>query len=267
MADLKEKRKWDAIAFDHQEVFEKRQNEYSIRLMTFLKEKEMFWPGCRVLDVGCGVGKYGVYFARLGCDVTLTDISDEMLNLASKNMESFDTPWRVYAGDFNDFTGKEDVFKEGFDLSISTMSPAIHDYITVKKLSDMTKGHCFVTKFYDWKQPFRDILGAAMGEKMTPRIEKGKESCGIVIQAIKEAGFEPNVIFVDYNWSDKRTPEEMADYLLRHEWRDRDDKDLLREKATKACSKLSKDGTVDDCVNTKVAWIYWNTRRDMNGLI
>ena len=40
MADLKEKRKWDAIAFEHQEVFEKRQNEYSIRLMTFLKEKE-----------------------------------------------------------------------------------------------------------------------------------------------------------------------------------------------------------------------------------
>jgi len=40
--------------------------------------------GKRVLDVGCGLGEAGVYFATLGAQVTLTDLSAGMLRAAER---------------------------------------------------------------------------------------------------------------------------------------------------------------------------------------
>ena len=133
-----EKEKWDEAADDHQRVFSLGLNEYNASLLRFWHEEGMIFPGCRVIDIGCGVGKYGVYLAQLGCDVTLTDISEEMLRFVSANLANVTTPWTTCCCDFNEVTGEEPVFQDGFDLSICTMSPAVHDAETVKKMSAMT---------------------------------------------------------------------------------------------------------------------------------
>ena len=88
-----EKEKWDEAADDHQRVFSLGLNEYNASLLRFWHEEGMIFPGCRVIDIGCGVGKYGVYLAQLGCDVTLTDISEEMLRFVSANLANVTTPW------------------------------------------------------------------------------------------------------------------------------------------------------------------------------
>ena len=129
--------KWNEIASDYQRVYQLGINAYSKKLLDFLLEKDMLHPGCRVIDIGCGVGKYGTYFATLGCDVTLTDISAGMLELARQNMENFTTPWTTLECDFETVDPVHPVFEEGFDLGISTMCPAIHNVQTVRKLSDM----------------------------------------------------------------------------------------------------------------------------------
>ena len=162
-----EREKWDASAGDYQRVFSLGLNEYNASLLRFWHEEGMLFPGARVLDIGCGVGKYGTYLAELGYDVTLTDISGEMLRHASANMAKYHTPWAVYRCDFNEASGEEPAFSEGFDLTISTMSPAIHDAETVRKMGAMTRGWCFLARFRDWEQPFRDALMREMG--MEPR--------------------------------------------------------------------------------------------------
>ena len=79
--------KWDKHAGDYQRVFKVGISDYNRRLIKFLLNSGMLYPGCKVLDVGCGVGKYGTYFAALGCEVTLMDISPEMLRRAEENMQ------------------------------------------------------------------------------------------------------------------------------------------------------------------------------------
>ena len=252
---------WDRVAPDYQRVYRLGLNDYNTRLLRFWEESGMLFPGARVLDIGCGVGKYGAWLAELGYDVTLTDVSGEMLRHAEENMARFCTPWAVYRCDFNEVTGREPVFADGFDLSISTISPAIHDAETVRRMSAMTRGFCFLARFSAWEQPFRDTLMRRMS--MEPRQLHAclQEDCDAMIRAVREAGFTPQLKVVDYNWSDERTPEQMADYLVRRYFDGEANAEEIRAAALRAArARADADGLVRDGVNTKVAWIWWRVK-------
>ena len=251
---------WDRAAADYQNVFRLGLNDYNASLLHFWQSEGMLFPGARVIDIGCGVGKYGTYLAELGYDVTLTDISGEMLRHAKANMARYKTPWAVYRCDFNEATGEEPVFAAGFDLAISTMSPAIHDTGTVRKMSAMTRGWCFLARFYDWEQPFRNMLMRELNMEPRRVFDDLKGDCASMIRAVNEASFVPRVKYVNYSWSDARTPEQMADYMLRNYFPEEENKDrLYRETLSLAKRHAGPDGTVSDEVSTRVAWIYWKT--------
>ena len=255
---METREKWDASAQDYQKTFRLGQNDYNKAIFDFWLENGMLRPGYRVLDIGCGVGKYGVMFASVGCDVTLTDISPVMLAHADENLSAFDTPHRTYACDFNEATGQEDVFCGGFDFSISTMSPAVHDIETVTRMSRMTDGFCFLTRFFSWHQPDRDALLLSLGLEPKAMMSGFKEDCAELIETIKAAGYAPTEIITNYNWQDERSIDDMTDYMQRNYT------DALNgtppEKLRSVIEKLSENGVFTDRVNTEVAWIYWDAR-------
>ena len=251
---------WDKAAGRYQDVFRLGLNDYNASLLRFWQEVGMLFSGARVIDIGCGVGKYGTYLAELGYDVTLTDISGEMLRHAEANMARYSTPWAVYRCDFNEATGKESVFAGGFDLAISTMSPAIHNVETVQKMSAMTRGWCFLSRFYDWEQPFRDSLMRELGMEPRRVFNDLQGDVASIIQAVRDAGFAPEVRYVDYNWADPRTPEQMADYMLRTYFAEDENRDALaHETLCLAEQHANTEGKVIDNVNTRVAWLWWKT--------
>ena len=263
MLSCNEKDRWDRAAPDYQAVCRLGINDYNEALLRFWEERGMLRPGARVLDIGCGVGKYGTYLAERGCAVTLTDISGEMLRRAGENMARFETPWTLYEADFDRVTGREPVFAGGFELVISTMSPAIHDLESVRKMSALSRGWCFLTRFHDWAQPTRDALMRAMG--MTPRArhEDLPGDCASITAAVREAGFQPEICYVNYNWADERTPEEMADYLCRNYFDALPEQERLRGEALRAARALCPPGgTLRDEVRTRVAWIFWTTMEE-----
>ena len=252
---------WDRAAEYYQDVFRLGLNEYNAFLLRFWQEEGMLFPGARVIDVGCGVGKYGTYLAELGYDVTLTDISGEMLRHAEVNMSPYRTPWKTYRCDFNEVSGTEPVFAGGFDLAISTMSPAIHNEATARKLSAMTRGWCFLARFEDWDQPLRDTLMREMGMEPRRRFEDLRGNCASLLQSVINAGFIPHTRRVPYNWADDRTPEQMADYMVRNYFSEDENRELLREEILHfAREHADGNGLVTDGVNTRVIWIFWKTK-------
>ena len=258
--DKLEKKHWDQAAQDYQAVFRLGLSEYNRELLRFWTERGMLFPGARVLDIGCGVGKYGSYLAELGYDVTLVDLSEEMIRHVRENMAPYRTPWAAHCCDFDAVTGEEPVFAQGFDFSLSTMSPAVHDPETVRKMSAMTRKWCFLARFCAWEQPFRDRLLQAMGLPTRKLFADLKADCEAMIGAVRSAGFEPEVKLVNYNWCDERTPGQMADYMKRNYFAADADREELYREALRRCEALADaNGRVSDAVNTRAAWICWRS--------
>lgn len=246
--------KWDRAADSFQKVFLGGENDYNRRLIAFLKELAELRAGDRVIDVGCGVGKYGRSLGALGCDVTLADISPRMLEFAADNMSEVKSPWRTLLLDFETAeAGRIGSYK----LAMSTMCPAVHDLETVKKFSAISHGCCFISMFYDWRQPQRDELFRAAG--LEPRSLHGdmKAGCAAMLDAVHRAGYEPEIRYEDYCWQDERSPEAEADYILRRYYGPREQSPELKARLNAAAERLSHGGIFTDRVDTITAWIYW----------
>ncbi len=246
--------KWDKNADSFQKVFLGGENDYNARLVGFLRELVGLRAGDTVIDIGCGVGKYGKMLGSLGCEVTLSDISPRMLQFAAENMAEIKAPWRTLLLDFENAKA-EDVGK--YELAMSTMCPAVHDLETVKKFSAISRGYCFLTMFFDWAQPDRDALFCAAGEK--PRHLHGDMKAGVenMLGYVRKAGFEPQIRFEDYCWQDERKADEAVSYVQNRYYSAEELTPELKARLTAAVESLSHDGVFTDRVNTKTAWIYW----------
>lgn len=252
--------KWNRVAGDYQKVCAQGGNDYNEKLIAFLLNEGMLRPGCRVLDLGCGVGKYGRVFAGFGCDVTLADISPRMLEFAAQNMAEFTTPWRTLLCDFDEISAEEAASGGRYELSISTMSPAVHSVETVKKFAEITDGWCFIAAFSQWSEPDRDELFKRMGVERQTFNGNAREDCGELIQSVSMAGFTPQVKYVDYCWSDGRSVDDTVRYMLERYFSPSEQTDELRESMYNTVSELAQNGVFTDRVNTRVAWIYWSTK-------
>ena len=255
--------RWDRLAGDYQRVFESGISEYNRRLLDFLLSSGMLYPGCKVLDVGCGVGKYGTYFAALGCEVTLTDISPEMLRRAEENLRPFTAPWRTVVGDFETLEPSLLSPSGPHDLVISTMSPAVHDMATVEKFSSLSRDWCLLTNFVSWRQPLRDRFYRALGFDPVRSMAGGLDSLASLEKLVEQAGYEPHVRYEDYNWQDERSAEEAARYLIRrHPAMDKEDPELFKRALEVAGGLCNEKGIFPDRVFTRVAWLSWKTLKE-----
>ncbi|HEY5526989.1 MAG TPA: methyltransferase domain-containing protein [Candidatus Anoxymicrobiaceae bacterium] len=71
-------------------------NEHIHRLQRNVLESNLdVETGMKVLDAGCGVGRWTIMFAERGADVTGVDISEEMLKVAGKRAEEAGVSDRV----------------------------------------------------------------------------------------------------------------------------------------------------------------------------
>lgn len=78
------KQYYDSESEQEWERLEKHKFEFI--LTTYMMDKYIK-PGDKILDIGGGPGRYSLYYAEKGCNVTLIDLSDGNINIAKKKAE------------------------------------------------------------------------------------------------------------------------------------------------------------------------------------
>jgi ubiquinone/menaquinone biosynthesis C-methylase UbiE len=85
--------------------------------------KDHLHKGMKILDAGCGAGRYSIEFAKRGCNVTLFDISDEQLRIAEEKICEANVKENIeeiIQGDIRDLSQ----FKDGqFDMVVCYGAP------------------------------------------------------------------------------------------------------------------------------------------------
>lgn len=79
-------------------------------------------PGDKVLDVGGGPGRYSLYLAEKGCDVTLVDLSAGNIEFAKQKAREYGVNFKTYVGDAREI----DAIVDGEYDHVLLMGPLYH---------------------------------------------------------------------------------------------------------------------------------------------
>jgi len=94
--------------------------EYKNNYLDMLQRRAVFntireWRGKNVLDLGCGVGRFALEFARRGAYVTGIDISEEMIKIAKDNFKRAGLSAQFYVAGIDEMP----LLDESFDIVTS----------------------------------------------------------------------------------------------------------------------------------------------------
>jgi S-adenosylmethionine-dependent methyltransferase len=71
---------------------------FEFALTTYMMDSYIH-SGDSILDIGGGPGRYSIYYAKRGCDVTLVDLSDSNIKLARKKARYYHVNVKTFACD------------------------------------------------------------------------------------------------------------------------------------------------------------------------
>ena len=129
--------------------------------------KEYLKPDMKILDAGCGTGRFSIDFAKLDCKVTLLDISQEQLKIAKEKIDEAEVGHNIEGVYHADLAEKTNFADNQFDVIVCYGAPL--SYI-LEKRDDVIKefnrilkpkGKLFVSVNNKWGI-FKMLIGRQM---------------------------------------------------------------------------------------------------------
>lgn len=129
-----------AAGFESIPIPTREDNEF-IRLLT---DEYNITSDTTVLDIGCGAGQYSIAIAKMAKRVVALDFSEKMLELARTSAEKNGvTNIEFVQCDWSDLSADDPLIRNGFDLVIAHMTPAIGSAPAFEKMIGVAKEMCF----------------------------------------------------------------------------------------------------------------------------
>lgn len=200
--DRNRKQAWDIRA---KEFFGYSKGSQDGAIMAFLKD-HMEIAGKRILDIGCGSGRFLIPFVKLGAKVTGIDISSEMLKQAVRlaEEEGIDpASYQLHKIGWDEF----DPDPEGYDLVFASMSPGISDWKSIEKALHTTREGLYISSFAHRREPLFDHMRQLY--KSAPPKDWQSRFRGMINLLMLE-GYFPDVKFLTRRTDSETDPEKLA---------------------------------------------------------
>lgn len=245
----------------NQQMEDEEHLERVTKLMAWLKGNNALQSPGRILDIGCGSGKYAIPFAQAGHEVVGIDISSAMIQYAKENADKYGVKERTQ---FDcDIWEELDVEKAGwtgaFDLTFASMTPAIRNEAALDKMIRCSRGGCFLSSSVSKHEPIAERLRALL--QMNKDQNFHMQRIYAVFNILWLKGYFPTIFYVDSSWENQFTLEEAIEHFrlfLRINPVDDPQLDQIIASTLQEMATEQADHLIRQEVHTKVAWLYWN---------
>ena len=221
--------------------------------LKILKDENLLNKEYKVLDVGCGGGKYSLALSKECKEVYGTDLSPKMIEFANKNKEKFNMKNVTFSCDnWHEIDLKKNNFYKNFDLVFACMTPAINSAFNFEKLMNASKKYCVLR--CNLKR--RDIIYDKIREELDI---KKKENLDFLyaFNLIYLNGYIPRVFYEEKQWTYKEPLEKAYDIYINKIKSIKKINKNEEEKIKEILNNLSENKYVEEQINSTVATIVW----------
>jgi SAM-dependent methyltransferase len=206
--------RWDKLSKDFSQRW-KVSGEDPIRdeMISLLKGKNIVREGMKILDLGCGTGRFAIPFAQAGAWVTAVDVSEGMLRYLKEEtpaeVASRITPVQLdwYKADLDQLG-----FRSAFDLSFAHMNPAISGPEAFLKFLSTSRQWCALAI---WTGKRRQNTMEAVWRHLSGKdLDQNAGDITLPFNLLYGLGYRPFVEFQDYRYENMIDPETEADQLF-----------------------------------------------------
>ena len=137
--------KWNqrAESWKRERNHQRKGDDRVISAVSYLEQRGILHPGCDVVDIGCGPGRFAAAFAQKAHRVVGLDLSEKMVEHGMEHIrEKGLTNATLYTCDFQTLDIDKEGYQGAFDLVFASMTPAIHGMKGLQKSMEMSRGWC-----------------------------------------------------------------------------------------------------------------------------
>ncbi len=181
--------------------FNKNQYRQNQRLAQKVKEhlhQKRRLTNHEVLDVGGGTGVYAIPFASIAKNVTITDLSTNMLTYAKENADKESCRNLQYVKlDWDNANPKELKWENRFDLVFASMCPAIKSNESIEKMIAASKNWCCVNRIIETKDHVTEKLTTILGPTNAYDPQNDRKLTQTIFNYLWEKGYEPELDYIE----------------------------------------------------------------------
>jgi SAM-dependent methyltransferase len=238
-------------------------NERVNQVVEMLISKGALGSGKKVLDIGCGTGRYALAFAEAGAEVVGIDISENMIAYANENVQEMKEnkpQFSVVAWEELDIKSKG--WEGSFDLVTAIMTPAISSKKEIDKMLQASSRYGLMSTHIDRHERVMEHLEKVILGR-TPKKHEFGFNLYFSFNTLWQYGIYPEMTYYQMERDIERTLEEaILYYSLQLEHRE---PLTASEKAQieTYLSEIAVEGNVKDNFTSKTGWLFWENKKEV----
>ena len=223
--------------------------------LRIIEQQSLLPRGGRVLDVGCGTGRYSFALETAGAEATGTDLSPKMIEKAAELKRRRNSNVELYNDDWSRVDLATRGWKGAFDLVLANMTPAICSADTFLKLAEASRGAVLMVKPTRRTNPVLDQLRRLIGAE--PETKALDETLAYAFDLAWFTGGQPQLAYEEQDWDMSLPLDEAVErYTLRLAAEcplSAEDRAAIRAYLENA----AENSVVREIVHTTVAALWW----------
>lgn len=221
----------------------------------FLKNGNFIKNDFKVLDIGCGGGKYTLSLSKECNHIYGVDLSPKMIYYANENKRKLNiNNVSFICDDWHELNIKKSNLYKQFDLVFASMTPAIQSAYTLEKMNEASKKYCALRSNIKRNDFVYDKLRKILN---VPESEQNLNFL-YAINMLFLQGYMPKINYEDKNWFYKEPLEKAYNTYIKKIKTTRKINEDEENEIKQFLKDISHNGCVEEEISATIATLIWN---------